>query len=353
MPAINATEAQPVEHDLPRPAAAGRGTLRVVVTDPIISRFADRLTRGLGGHNWVFAAGEAAADRIAAIASADVVVCSHLSGEEASAAVRAQLVQVTGAGLDRVAVGSLPPAAAVANTFHHARPIAEHVVMAALALSRRLLPVDRQLRAGSWRTIATDASVPLHRTLDTLTLGVVGLGSIGAEVVRLGAALGMETMAVRNRPGAPLPDGVRPAWVGGTGELPRLLAESDVVAVTVPLSAGTEGLIGAAELGLMKPDAVLVNVARGPVVDQAALYAALSGGTIAGAAIDVWWGAPEPGRTPPADFPFSDLDNVILTPHYSGHARSTFERRADDIAGNIARLAEGRGLRNVVRSAQQ
>ena len=323
--------------------------LRVVVTDPIISRFADQLTHGVDGHEWVFAAGAAAEDRLAAVSAADVVVCSHLSAQEAAAAVRARLVHVTGAGLDRVDIGSLPPAAAVANTFHHARPIAEHVVMSALALNRRLLAADRQLRSGSWRTIANDPSVPLHRTLDTMTLGVVGLGSIGAEVARLGAALGMETMAVRSRPGAPLPDGVRPAWVGGTDELPRLLAACDVVAVTVPLSPATEGLIGERELGLMKPTAVLVNVARGPVVDQAALYAALTGGGIAGAAIDVWWGAPEPARTPPADFPFADLDNVILTPHHSGHARSTFERRAQDIAGNIARLAEGRELRNVVR----
>ncbi|MFD1214915.1 NAD(P)-dependent oxidoreductase, partial [Arthrobacter sp. GCM10027362] len=146
--------------------------------------------------------------------------------------------------------------------------------------------------------------------------------------------------------------GVRPAWVGGTAELPRLLAQSDVLAVTVPLSAETEGLIGAAELGLMKPTAVLVNVARGPVVDQAALYAALAGGALAGAALDVWWGAPEPGRTPPADFPFADLENVILTPHHSGHARSTFEGRAADIAVNIARLAGGLELCNVVRPAR-
>ncbi|NKX49641.1 hydroxyacid dehydrogenase [Arthrobacter deserti] len=336
-----------------RPGKRAATPLRVVVTDPIISRFAGRLTRGLDGHEWTFAAAAAAAERLAAIAAAEVVVCSHLSEQEAAVAASARLVHVTGAGLGRVAISALPAAAAGANTFHHARPIAEHVLMSVLALNRRLLASDRQLRSGSWRTIANDSSVPLHRTLDTMTLGVVGLGSIGAEVARLGAGLGMETLAVRSRPEAPLPDGVRPGWVGGTADLPRLLAGSDAVVVTVPLSAATEGLIGPAELALMKPGAFLVNVARGPVVDQAALYAALSGGSLAGAAIDVWWGAPAPGRTPPADFPFAELENVILTPHYSGHARSTFERRADDIAGNIARLAEGRPLLNVVRSGSQ
>lgn len=330
--------------------APAPGALDVVVTDPIISRFAERLTAAAPEHRWRFLAGAPAAERAAAITTADVVVCSRLEAVEAASARRARLVHVTGAGLDRVAVEALPARAAVANTFHHARPIAEHVLMSVLALSRRLLRADRDLRSGTWRTIATDPDVPLHPTLDTMTLGVVGLGSIGLETVRLAEAVGMSTAAVRHRPDAPVPDGVHPRWVGGTTELPRLLAESDVVVVTVPLSAATEGMIGAAELATMRPTALLVNVARGPVVDQAALYRALVEGQIAGAAIDVWWGAPAPGRTPPADLPFTELDNVVLTPHHSGHARRTFELRADDIADNVARLARGQQLRNVVRA---
>jgi phosphoglycerate dehydrogenase-like enzyme len=323
--------------------------LDVVVTDPIISRFAERLTAAAPEHRWRFLADASAADRAAAVAGADVLVCSRLEAAEAASALAVRLVQVTGAGLDRVAVQALPAQASVANTFHHARPIAEHVLMSVLALSRRLLPSDRELRAGTWRTIATDPGVPLHPTLDTMTLGVLGLGSIGLETVRLAEAVGMSTAAVRHRPDAPVPDGVHPRWVGGPADLPRLLAESDVVVVTVPLTAATEGMIGAAELAAMRPTAVLVNVARGPVVDQDALYRALVRGDIAGAAIDVWWGAPAPGRTPPADLPFAELDNVLLTPHHSGHARSTFEGRADDIADNVVRLARGEELRNVVR----
>jgi phosphoglycerate dehydrogenase-like enzyme len=329
--------------------APAPGALAVVVTDPIISRFAERLTAAAPEHRWRFLADAPAAERTAVLSAADVVVCSRLEPTEAAAAQAARLVQVTGAGLDRVAVEALPERTAVANTFHHARPIAEHVLMSVLALSRRLLPADRELRSGTWRTIATDPDVPLHPTLDTMTLGVVGLGSIGLETVRLAEAVGMSAAAVRHRPDAPVPDGVHPRWVGGPADLPRLLAESDVVVVTVPLSAATEGMIGAAELTAMRPTALLVNVARGPVVDQDALYRALVRGDIAGAAIDVWWGAPARGRTPPSDLPFAELDNVLLTPHHSGHARSTFERRADDIADNVVRLARGEELRNVVR----
>lgn len=327
----------------------GAGVLDVVVTDPIISRFAERLTGGAPDHRWHFVADAPSGESLRATGAADVVVCSRMAAAEA-AACGARLVHVTGAGLDRIAVDALPADTAVANTFHHERPIAEHVLMSILALTRRLQTVSEELRAGVWRTIATDERVPLHRTLDSMTLGVIGFGGIGSEVARLAAAVGMEVVAVRNRPDAPLPEGgAKPRWVGGIGDLPRLLSESDVVVVTVPLTPETEGLIGPAELAAMQEHALLINVARGPVVDQAALYEALLKRQIGGAAIDVWWGAPEPGRTPPADYPFTDLPNALLTPHYSGHARSTFELRADDIADNVNRFATGKALRNRVR----
>ena len=330
----------------------GRGSecLRIVVTDPIISRFEETLRRDGGAYHWDMAS-EWSEDRQGeAMAAADVVVCSSLPAALGALGTGLRLVHVTGAGFDKIDLAALPAAAAVANTFHHGRPIAEHVMMVLLMLTRRVLSVDRELRGGTWRTIATDPGVPFHPTLESKVLGLVGLGSIGAEVGRLGAALGLEVQAVRGNPSAVLPSGVSPSWVGGTPELPRLLASSDIVVVTVPLSAETRGLIGPAELALMKRSAFLINVARGAVVDQEALYAALSGGGIAGAGIDVWWGDPAGGAVPPSEYPFHELDNVVLTPHYSGHAKITFERRAQDIGANIANLAAGRALKNVVRA---
>lgn len=327
--------------------------LRVLVTDPIIERFAVHLLDGAPRHEWTFLTDPQDERLPAALAGCDVLVCARLSAE-AAVGCGASLVQVTGAGLDRVAVDSLPPGVLVANTFHHARPIAEHVMMSVLALERRLVPTDAALRRGQWRNLAADSAVPAHRTLDALTLGTIGLGGIGAETIRLASAWGMDTVAVRTDPSAPLPAGVAPRWVGGALDLPRLLEESDVVVVTVPLTEATRGLIGARELDAMRPDALLVNVARGPVVDQRALYAALAapaatGRGIGGAALDVWWGAPEPGRTPPADLDFTALPNVVVTPHYSGHATATFVGRAADIAANVEALAHGRALRHVVR----
>ncbi|XKH56829.1 hydroxyacid dehydrogenase [Citricoccus nitrophenolicus] len=340
------------------PAPEHQGTtpacrLTVLVTDPIIARWSAVLTSGAPDHDWVFLTDADDDTQRAAVAKCDVLVCSRLSAEVAPH-VRATLVQVTGAGLDRVAVAALPAGTEVTTTAHHERSIAEHVLLSVMALERQLLSRDRALRSGTWRTLATDPAVPAFRTLDTMTLGVVGLGGIGAATLRLASAWGMDTVAVRGNPDAPLPEGVSPRWVGGTGDLSRLLAEADVVVLSVPLSPDTEGLIGAAELTAMKPDAHLVNVARGPVVDQDALNAALtapagSPTAIGGAAIDVWWGAPAPGRTPPADHDFAVLENVVLTPHCSGHAESTFAGRASDIAANVERLAADAPRLGVVR----
>ena len=161
----------------------------------------------------------------------------------------------------------------------------------------------------------------------------------------------MRVRAVRRSPSAPLPGDVTPEWVGAEDQLHELLATSDVVVVTVPLSQATRGMIDAAALAAMRPTAVLVNVARGAVVDEAALHAALTDGTIAGAGIDVWWRNPrDPEAPPPSHLDFTGLDNVVLTPHQSGHTAEVFAGRAGDITDNVDALAAGTPLRNLVRT---
>lgn len=323
-------------------------SLRIVVTDAIISRFEENLRADGGTHHWDMAADWTARRRLEALAAADVVVCSSLSAVEAEAASKVRLVHVTGAGYDKIYLPGLAPGAELANTFHHARPIAEHVLMVTLMLSRNVATADSAVRRGQWRTIATTDDVPFHPVLTDLTMGLVGLGSIGAETAKVAGALGMKVQAVRRNPLAPLPAGLHLDWVGGESELHKLLSTSDVVVVTVPLTAGTEGMIGTAELSAMKTTALLINVARGPVVDQFALFTALKEQRIAGAGVDVWWGSPTGDAAPSSVLPFASLQNTVLTPHHSGHARITFERRAADIAANVARLAQGMALINTV-----
>jgi len=154
---------------------------------------------------------------------------------------------------------------------------------------------------------------------------------------------------VRHRPDAPAPVGLVIDRVASPSELTELLAVSDVVVVSAPLNEATRGMIGVDELSAMKPSALLINVARGQIVDEGALFTALVDRSISGAAIDVWWDVPTNGGSPPTRYNFASLDNVVLTPHYSGHALMTFERRAADIAANIAKLAVGEPLSNVVR----
>jgi phosphoglycerate dehydrogenase-like enzyme len=326
---------------------------RVLVTDTIMARFGNELTAPPTSAEWIFAPGLGDAELVALMPEVDVLVCSTMSIPMALAADRLRLVHVTGAGYDKIPVDDLGAGVAVANTFHHAIPIAEHVIMASLMLSRRVLPVDREMRSGVWRTVGNDPTVPFHPVLRGRTIGLIGFGGIAQEVARLAAPLGMRVRAIRSNPTGPVPSDIALDWVGATDELGVLLAASDVVVVTVPLSESTRGLVDAAALARMRPGAILVNVARGPIVDEQALYDALTSGGLGGAAIDVWWGAPgADAAAPPAVARFAGLDNVVLTPHHSGHARTTFEQRAADISANVERLAHGLPLQNVVRAAR-
>ena len=298
--------------------------LRVLVTEPIMGRFEEVLTRGgTSPHTWDFAYGDDPR-LVEAAASAEVLVCSSATPALLAAMPRLRLVHVSGAGYDKIPLDALPADVQLCNTFHHGRSIAEHVMMTSMMLLRGVL-------AGR-------------------TLGVVGFGEIGTAVARLGAALGMEVRTVRRNPHAPLPAGLDVAWVGRDDQLFELLSASDVVVVTVPLSDATRGLIDEDALAAMKPTAILVNVARGAVVDEEALHAAQLDGTIAGAGIDVWWRNPrDPDAPPPSHLDFTKLPNVVLTPHQSGHTEEVFAGRAGDIAANVDALAAGQPLRNVVR----
>ncbi len=187
------------------------------------------------------------------------------------------------------------------------RATAEHTIALLLALSRRVAEGDRFLRRGEpWSWAPT---FMLGRGLAGRTLGLVGLGRIGTEVARLGDALGLEVVYTARTPrDAPY------HWL----PLGELLSRADVVSLHVPLTEETRGLIGPGELGLMRRDAILVNTARGPVVDESALVDALRTGEIAGAALDVFEDepAPHPGLL--------ELENVVLTPHT---ASATHEAR--------------------------
>ncbi len=277
---------------------------------------------------------------------ADVYVGSRFTAEMAAAAEKLRLIHIAGAGTDKVAFEALAPGVLVANTFHHERSIAEYVVAAAVMLRRGFLSQDRQLRHGVWATSVYDASIPQAGTLGDAHIGLVGFGHIGQHAWNLFRAFGCSGSAVTGSGCVP-ECGL--AWAGGTRELDRLLTECDVAVVSAPLNEHTEGMIGADQLRVLGSDGVLINVGRGPLVQERALYDALAGGVIRAAAIDVWYRYPSgDGVSVASDLPFAELPNLLMTPHSSGVTSDTFTGRVDDITANIGRLQRGEPLDNVV-----
>lgn len=328
--------------------------LRIAVTDPIIAAFADDLRRTARPHEWVFADPAVPGSARTAIEGADVVICSRLTVDDMVDADRVRLVHATGAGVDRVETGAVPDRVPLCNTGHHGAAIAEYVLMTALMLRRRVLAADAEMRRGEWRTVATvpgssPDGVPYHRALAGSTLGLVGYGEIGRSVAHLATAFGMRVIAMRRHPDASGPGTELLDRVYGQDELHPLLGESDIVVVTAPLTESTRGLIDADALAQLRPDALIVNVARGGLIDEDALYTALAERRIGGAAIDVWWDAPQGTRAPEGVGRFALFDRVVLTPHSSGHAREVFTARAADIAHNIDLLDTGLPLERQVR----
>jgi phosphoglycerate dehydrogenase-like enzyme len=323
--------------------------LTVVVADHNIARRRELLAEGSpsGTRFTVFDEFDETAVT-AALPGADALIASTFTARMGAAAGRLRLVHTGGIGTDRVDGSALPAGAVLASTGHHGRSIAEYAVMSAIYLLRRIGPADAGLRRGRWVSAAYDFSLPPAPTLRDKTIGLVGFGEIGTQTWQLARAFGMRGVAITS--GRPVRDGGEGlAWTGGPGDLGRLLAESDVVVLSLPLTPATTGLLGRDRVGQMRPGAILVNVARGPVADEDALFDALSAGTIGGAALDVWYSYPRGGDlAQPSRLPFAALDNVLMTPHLSGVTEETFSFRVRDICVNLTRLANREPLQNVV-----
>ncbi|CAN5755728.1 2-hydroxyacid dehydrogenase [soil metagenome] len=279
---------------------------------------------------------------------ADVYVGGRFPAEMAEIAEKLRLVHVAGAGTDRVDFAALSPETLVANTFHHERSIAEYVVSAAVLLRRDFLAQDRALRRDIWATSVYDSAIPQPSTVADATVGFVGFGHIGQRTWELFRAFGSRGCAVTGS-GRVDAASFGLAWAADSSRLDRLLRESDIVVVSAPLTSQTEGMIGAEQLRALGPAGVLINVGRGALVQERALYDALLGHEIRAAAIDVWYRYPgADGRAAPSDLPFAELSNVLITPHSSGVTSDTFRGRVDDIAANIGRLSRGEPLQNLV-----
>ncbi|MBP6736224.1 MAG: hydroxyacid dehydrogenase [Rhodobacteraceae bacterium] len=235
-----------------------------------------------------------------------------------------------GAGLDMIPVEVATEAGVlVANVpGANALTVAEHVIWSAMALLRRYPQVDRDLRSAGWA--AGRAHSDHGREISGRVLGVLGMGAIGRALAAMAqGGFGMKVIC-HTRSGTGLPPGI--AHVS----LERLFADSDILALCAPLTDQTRGLVDAAALARMRAGAILVNVARGPVVVEKALIAALASGHLGGAAIDVFDTQPLP-----TDHPFLSLPNVILTPHMAGITEESMLRMGMGVVEEARRIAAG------------
>jgi phosphoglycerate dehydrogenase-like enzyme len=265
----------------------------------------------------------------------------------ASSTLRALIVPFAGVPAKTRELLSEFPGVAVHNLHHNAAPTAETAVGLLLAAAKSLVPCDRSLRNHDWTPRYTMGhSVELSGK----TALVIGLGAIGRHVARALKGLGMRVVATRRTPAAtddPDADEVRPA-----DALETLLPQASAVVVCVPSTEHTTGLLGPKQLALLPNDAVLVNVSRGPVIEERALYEALKNKRLFAAGLDVWYSYPEDEaartHTAPSEFPFHELDNVVLSPHRAAHVKGTEEARMRHLATLLQAYARGDELPNRV-----
>lgn len=240
------------------------------------------------------------------------------------------------------------PGIKVFNLHHNAAPTAEMTIALLMAAAKFLVPIDRTFRESNW--------TPRYQTNPSLLLEgkcalILGFGHIGQRVGRFCQALGMEVIGVRRNTAAPLLPNLQ-AEVHPSQALDQLLPRANALIITLPITSETEGWIGAKQLAAMVPGGILVNVGRGPIVDQTALYKALQGGALSAAGLDVWYNYPgteeERRDTPPADHPFHELDNIVMSPHRGGGSRDTERLRMEHLAELLNALQDGSPTQNQV-----
>jgi phosphoglycerate dehydrogenase-like enzyme len=280
--------------------------------------------------------------RRAALAAAGAVIARHTSEfapGELPLIKGVRLLQFTTAGVDYIPLRDVPAGVPIAsNRGSFNEPMAEHAVAMALAAAKRLLVEHANLKHGAFNQFVE------NRMLAGGVAGIFGFGGIGQAAGRKFAALGMRIHALNRsgRTGAPV------EWIGDRSQLETMLAASDVLVITAPLTQATRGAIGERQLARMKEDAILVNLARGEIVDQAALFRHLQTHPRFTACLDAWWVEPIRHGAFRLDYPFLDLPNVIGSPHNSAHVPGNYVLVLEAAVANCLRAIAGEPPQRIV-----
>ena len=317
----------------------------VAVSYPADDEFAQINTRVLDGSARVaFLYGRPEDEIREVLGQADVLLGWHLGAEIPAGALqdsaRLRFVQLLSAGADSVDYAALPERLPLAsNVGAYAQPMAEYVMAVTLALARRLPQRHAEMARGEfgmWKPVLT---------LDGAVCVILGFGGIGKATARMMRAFGARIHAVNTTGASSEPTD----FIGTLADLNQVLAEADVLVIALPLTRATRGLIGARQLALMKPTAILVNVGRAAIVDERALYEHLRDHTDFCAGLDAWWHEPGPGSALATEYPFFDLPNMIGSPHNSGVTDGALQVGARMAAENVLRFLRGEAVTGVVR----
>ena len=317
----------------------------VAVSYPADDEFAQINTRVLDGSARVaFLYGRPDDEVREVLGQADVLLGWHLGDELPAGALqdaaRLRFVQLLSAGADSVDYAALPERLPLAgNVGAYAQPMAEYVMAVTLALARRLPQRHAEMARGEfgmWKPVLT---------LDDALCVILGFGGIGKATARMMRAFGARIHAVNTSGASSEPTD----FIGTLADLDQVLAEADVLVVALPLTRSTRGLIGARELALMKPEAILVNVGRAAIVEEQALYEHLRDHPDFCAGLDAWWHEPGPGSAFSTEYPFFDLPNMIGSPHNSGVTDGALQVGVRMAAENVRRFLRGEAVIGVVR----
>jgi phosphoglycerate dehydrogenase-like enzyme len=304
-------------------------------------RFVDQLRAEFPHHAFLDAWDRDALRRL--LPEADVAFTPFVDRDIFPALTRLRWVQSPAVGVGGLMFPELLASGVVITSARgiRARSIAEHVIGVTIALARRLPGAMRAQQQHRWAQAELEGPDVDVRTLHGQRMGIVGLGSIGRALAGIAAPFGFRITGIRRRADEPPPAGVEAVWP--PDRLLDLVAQSDVIVVAAPHTPETKRLIGPRELEVVRRGALLVNVARGKLIDDAAVIEALRDGRLGGAALDVFTEEPLAPSSP-----YWDLPNVIVTPHVSGALRDYWTPLVALFTDNLRRFERGEPLLNVV-----
>lgn len=279
-----------------------------------------------------------------------IVVSGRVPGDYIRNAKNLKMIQALGAGIDKIDRQAVLERGdvVVCNNHMNALEVAEYAVMLLLSAAKNIIVNDRELRKGDW-SYGFGGSRP-NVEIRNKTCLLIGLGNIGAAIAERLKGFGTRIVAATRSGVNKNPELVES--VVGFEEMKSVVTKSDFIILALPLTHESRCLVNEEFITWMKPESILVNVSRGEIVDEAALYRALKEERILGAALDVWWKYPQWGEGakdfPPSKFPFHELDNVVISPHRAAYSRNVQQAHLEFIVENLKRFIQGKEPENIV-----